>query len=43
MIAIETAEQRRRGVIDALRRGTGPQRSFDAFAVGIQPFRFALA
>ena len=30
--------QRRREVIDALRRGTVPQRSLDAFAVGMQQF-----
>ena len=29
---------RRNEVIDALRRGTVPQRSLDAFAVGLQPF-----
>ncbi len=34
--------QRRREVIDALRRGTVPQRSLDAFAVGMQPFENAL-
>src|SRR5206468_7963334 len=28
----------RNEVIDALRRGTVPQRSLDAFAVGLQPF-----
>ena len=30
--------ERRNEVIDALRRGTVPQRSLDAFAVGLQPF-----
>ena len=30
--------ERRNEVIDALRRGTVPQRSLDAFAVSLQPF-----
>src|SRR5213080_4323207 len=34
--------QRRREVIDALRRGTVPQRSLDAFAVGMQQFESTL-
>jgi hypothetical protein len=34
--------QRRREVIDALRRGTVPQRSLDAFAVGMQQFENTL-
>ncbi|MBK6942980.1 MAG: BREX system ATP-binding protein BrxD [Planctomycetes bacterium] len=34
--------QRRREIIDALRRGTVPQRSLDAFAVGLTPFERAL-
>jgi hypothetical protein len=35
--------ERRNEVIDALRRGTVPQRSLDAFAVGLQPFEAAIA
>src|SRR2546429_529411 len=34
--------QRRREVIDALRHGTVPQRSLDAFAVGMQQFESTL-
>ncbi len=34
--------QRRREIIDALRRGTVPQRSLDAFAVGLSSFERAL-
>ena len=34
--------QRRQEIIDALRRGTVPQRSLDAFAVGLEPFEEAL-
>lgn len=34
--------QRRREIIDALRRGTVPQRSLDAFAVGLERFQYAL-
>jgi BREX system ATP-binding protein BrxC/D len=34
--------ERRREIIDALRRGTVPQRSLDAFAVGLEPFEKAL-
>jgi BREX system ATP-binding protein BrxC/D len=34
--------QRRREIIDALRRGTVPQRSLDAFAVGLDRFQDAL-
>ena len=30
--------ERRREILDALRRGTVPQRSLDAFAVGLEPF-----
>ncbi|MGH9334390.1 MAG: BREX system ATP-binding domain-containing protein, partial [Vicinamibacteria bacterium] len=33
---------RRREIIDALRRGTVPQRSLDAFAVGLERFESAL-
>ena len=36
------SQQRLREIIDALRRGTVPQRSLDAFAVGLQPFEVAL-
>ena len=35
--------ERRNEVIDALRRGTVPQRSLDAFAVGLQPFEAVIA
>ncbi len=35
--------QRRQEIIDALRRGTVPRRSLDAFAVGLEPFEEALA
>lgn len=43
-MAVKTtlSAQRRREVIDALRRGTVPQRSLDAFAVGMQPFENTL-
>jgi hypothetical protein len=34
--------QRRQEIIDALRRGTVPQRSLDAFAVGLERFETAL-
>jgi hypothetical protein len=34
--------RRRQEVIDALRRGTVPQRSLDAFAVGLDRFAPAL-
>jgi hypothetical protein len=34
--------QRRREIIDALRRGTVPGSSLDAFAVGLEPFESAL-
>src|SRR5215216_6406538 len=34
--------QRRREIIDALRRGTVPQRSLDAFAVGLERFQDSL-
>src|SRR6266581_3256087 len=34
--------QRRQEVVDALRRGTVPQRSLDAFAVGLDRFEGAL-
>lgn len=34
--------ERRNEVIDALRRGTVPQRSLDAFAVGLQPFEVVI-
>ena len=34
--------QRRQEVVDALRRGTVPQRSLDAFAVGLERFESAL-
>lgn len=34
--------QRRQEVVDALRRGTVPQRSLDAFAVGLERFEAAL-
>lgn len=33
--------ERRSEILDALRRGTVPQRSLDAFAVGLQPFEVA--
>ena len=36
------SSQRRQEIIDALRRGTVPQRSLDAFAVGLEPFELAL-
>ncbi len=34
--------QRRQEIIDALRRGTVPRRSLDAFAVALEPFEEAL-
>jgi len=34
--------ERRREIIDALRRGTVPRHSLDAFAVGLEPFQDAL-
>ncbi len=34
--------QRRQEIIDALRRGSVPQRSLDAFAVGLDRFETAL-
>lgn len=34
--------QRRQEILDALRRGTVPQRSLDAFAVGLEPFSPAI-
>lgn len=34
--------RRRQEIIDALRRGSVPQRSLDAFAVGLEPFEEAL-
>jgi len=34
--------QRRQEIIDALRRGSVPQRSLDAFAVGLDRFENAL-
>ena len=34
--------ERRREIIDALRRGTVPQRSLDTFAVGLESFEKAL-
>lgn len=34
--------ERRREILDALRRGTVPQRSLDAFAVGLEPFETTL-
>jgi hypothetical protein len=36
------SEQRRQEIIDALRRGSVPQRSLDAFAVGLERFEAAL-
>ena len=36
------SEQRRQEIIDALRRGSVPQRSLDAFAVGLNRFEGAL-
>jgi hypothetical protein len=39
---VTLSAQRRREVVDALRRGTVPQRSLDAFAVGMQAFEGAL-
>jgi hypothetical protein len=36
------SEQRRQEIIDALRRGSVPQRSLDAFAVGLDRFETAL-
>src|SRR2546428_181819 len=35
--------ERRREILDALRRGTVPQRSLDAFAVGLDPFEATLS
>jgi hypothetical protein len=35
--------RRRREIVDALRRGTVPQASLDAFAVGLAPFEAAIA
>lgn len=34
--------ERRREILDALRRGTVPQRNLDAFAVGLEPFQSTL-
>jgi hypothetical protein len=34
--------QRRREIIDALRRGTVPQRGLDTFAVGMDRFQDAI-
>jgi len=34
--------QRRREIIDALRRGTVPQRGLDAFAVGMERYQEAV-
>jgi hypothetical protein len=36
------SSERRNEIVDALRRGTVPQRSLDAFAVGLDPFEAAL-
>lgn len=36
------SRQRRDEIVDALRRGTVPQRSLDAFAVGLEPFETSL-
>src|SRR3954447_6845790 len=42
-VAVEAVSaQRRREIIDALRRGTVPQRGLDVFAVGLEPFAPAL-
>ena len=35
--------ERRREILDALRRGTVPQRSLDTFAVGLEPFEETLS
>jgi len=39
---IALSPQRRKDIIDALRRGTVPQRGLDLFAVGLQPFESTL-
>src|SRR3954447_18201313 len=42
-VAVEAVSpQRRREIIDALRRGTVPQRGLDVFAVGLERFEPAL-
>jgi len=40
--AATISPERRREILDALRRGTVPQRSLDAFAVGLERFEAAL-
>ena len=37
------SRERRNEIVDALRRGTVPERSLDAFAVGLEPFEGAIA
>jgi len=39
---VTVSPERRREIIDALRRGTVPQRSLDAFAVGLERFESAV-
>jgi hypothetical protein len=39
---VSISPQRRQEIIDALRRGTVPQRSLDAFAVGLDRFERTL-
>jgi hypothetical protein len=39
---VTVSPERRREIVDALRRGTVPQRSLDAFAVGLERFEPAL-
>ena len=34
--------QRRNEIVDALRRGTVPSRSLDAFAIGVERFQAAI-
>lgn len=38
----EISPRRRQEILDALKRGTVPRRSLDAFAVGLEPFEAAL-
>lgn len=40
--AMTLSPQKRQEIIDALRRGTVPQSSLDAFAVGLEPFEVVL-
>ena len=41
-VQVAVSPQRRREIVDALRRGTVPEHSLDTFAVGLAPFEEAL-